>query len=97
MLMRPGGCCVAVQCGCTCNLRVLTVGRDINDRCHASQVGIRSVLRELPDSVSQQELEGVVRDLCEDDTIDGLLVQLPLPPHIDEEAIIDVRARPLCG
>jgi len=56
------------------------------------QVGIRSVLRELPDSVSQDELETVVRDLCADDAIDGLLVQLPLPPHIDEEAIIDVSA-----
>lgn len=55
------------------------------------QVGIRSVLRELPDSVTQEDLEGVVRDLCADETVDGLLVQLPLPPHIDEEAIIDVR------
>ena len=49
------------------------------------------MLRELPDSVTQAELEGAVRDLCADDTVDGLLVQLPLPLHIDEEAIIDVR------
>ena len=48
------------------------------------------MLRELPDSVSQAELEDVVRDLCADDAVDGLLVQLPLPSHIDEEAIIDV-------
>ena len=59
------------------------------------QVGIRSVLRELPDDVSQAELETIVRDLCADDAIDGLLVQLPLPPHIDEEAIIDVSALPV--
>ena len=63
----------------------LTVGAPL------AQVGIRSVLRELPDSVTQAELEGVVRELCADDGIDGLLVQLPLPLHIDEEAIIDVR------
>ena len=48
------------------------------------------MLRELPDSVTQEEMEDVVRGLSTDDAIDGLLVQLPLPPHLNEEAIIDV-------
>ena len=53
------------------------------------QVGINSVLRQLPDTVGQAEIEAVVRELCEDATIDGILVQLPLPPHLDEESIIE--------
>ena len=53
------------------------------------------MLRELPDSVTQAEMEDVVRGLSADDTVDGLLVQLPLPPHLNEEAIIDVSA-PRC-
>ena len=53
-------------------------------------MGIRSILRELPDSVTQAEMEAEVRGLCQDDAVDGLLVQLPLPAHLDEEAIIDV-------
>lgn len=30
-----------------------------------------------------------MRDLCEQDNVDGLLLQLPLPSHLDEEAVID--------
>lgn len=43
----------------------------------------------MPANATQKQLEGVVRDLCRQDHIDGLLLQLPLPSHLDEEAVID--------
>lgn len=46
-------------------------------------------VRQLSASVTQRQLEAAVGALCRDPRIDGVLVQLPLPPHIDEEAVID--------
>jgi methylenetetrahydrofolate dehydrogenase (NADP+)/methenyltetrahydrofolate cyclohydrolase len=40
-------------------------------------------------STSQEELLKIIDDLNKDDTVDGILVQLPLPKHIDEQAVID--------
>jgi methylenetetrahydrofolate dehydrogenase (NADP+) / methenyltetrahydrofolate cyclohydrolase len=54
--------------------------------CHA--VGIESDDRRLRADTTQEELLEVVRELNEDDTVDGLLVQLPLPAHLDEAAAI---------
>jgi methylenetetrahydrofolate dehydrogenase (NADP+)/methenyltetrahydrofolate cyclohydrolase len=55
----------------------------------ASEVGIRSVDRRLPASTSEEELMDVVSALNADDAIDGLLVQSPLPRHLDEAAVIE--------
>ena len=46
-------------------------------------------VRQLSASVTQRQLEAAVGALCADPRIDGVLVQLPLPPHIDEEAVIE--------
>lgn len=46
-------------------------------------------VRQLSGSVTQRQLETAVAALCADPRIDGVLVQLPLPRHIDEEAIIE--------
>jgi 5,10-methylene-tetrahydrofolate dehydrogenase/methenyl tetrahydrofolate cyclohydrolase len=46
-------------------------------------------VRQLSESVTQKQLEAAVAALCTDPRIDGVLVQLPLPRHIDEDAIID--------
>ncbi len=46
-------------------------------------------VRQLSASVTQRQLEAAVAALCADPRIDGVLVQLPLPAHIDEEAVID--------
>lgn len=54
-----------------------------------AEVGFHSQLRELPGSVSQAELLAVVDDLNADPAIHGILVQLPLPEHIDPEAVIE--------
>lgn len=52
------------------------------------KVGMNSVLHEIPADVSQGDLEALVRQLNDDPSIHGILVQLPLPDHIDDEAIL---------
>ena len=52
------------------------------------EVGIRSIGREFGEDVSQAELAEAVKGLNADPEVDGILVQLPLPKHIDEEAIL---------
>jgi methylenetetrahydrofolate dehydrogenase (NADP+)/methenyltetrahydrofolate cyclohydrolase len=51
------------------------------------QVGFRSTLIRKPAEISQSELLEVVRQLNEDRDVDGFIVQLPLPKHIDEDAV----------
>lgn len=52
------------------------------------QVGIASRVVRLPETVAQDELLRVVRDVNADSSASGLLVQLPLPKHIDEREIL---------
>ena len=54
----------------------------------AAEVEIVSVDRKLPHAISEDELLGLVAELNGDDAIDGVLVQLPLPDHIDEARVI---------
>jgi methylenetetrahydrofolate dehydrogenase (NADP+) / methenyltetrahydrofolate cyclohydrolase len=53
------------------------------------EVGMMSIEHRLPDSTSQSELVALVEALNADMTIDGILVQLPLPDHIDDKAVIE--------
>ena len=53
-----------------------------------AEVGIKSIGVDLPESVSQEELIARVRELNADPEVDGILVQLPLPDHINEEAVL---------
>jgi 5,10-methylene-tetrahydrofolate dehydrogenase/methenyl tetrahydrofolate cyclohydrolase len=39
--------------------------------------------------VSQQDLQACVSEVSSDRAVDGVLVQLPLPPHLDEEAVME--------
>ena len=55
----------------------------------AGSVGIRGAVHRLPATVSQAELEARVRDLDHDKDVDGILVQLPLPKHLDAQRVID--------
>jgi methylenetetrahydrofolate dehydrogenase (NADP+) / methenyltetrahydrofolate cyclohydrolase len=50
----------------------------------AHEAGMRSVDRKLAEDVSQEELVGAVAELNQDDGIDGILVQLPIPRGLDE-------------
>ncbi|MFT7584440.1 MAG: 5,10-methylene-tetrahydrofolate dehydrogenase/methenyl tetrahydrofolate cyclohydrolase [Cellvibrionaceae bacterium] len=52
------------------------------------EVGVRSIGRILSEDITQEELQAVVQELNDDPEVDGILVQLPLPKHIDEEAIL---------
>tara|TARA_B110000003_G_scaffold61645_1_gene61995 strand:- start:1091 stop:1966 length:876 start_codon:yes stop_codon:yes gene_type:complete len=52
------------------------------------QVGFDSTLVKLPDNISQNDLLLKIEDLNNDDKIDGFIVQLPLPKHIDEDKVL---------
>lgn len=54
-----------------------------------AEVGIASIQRELPETVSQSELESVLDELNENPACTGYIVQLPLPKHIDTDRILE--------
>ena len=77
-------------------LAVILVGDDPashvyvrNKKSACKQVGIRSFSHELPADTSQQHLLGLISELNHDPKVDGILVQLPVPEHINPEAIIE--------
>ena len=77
-------------------LAVILVGNDPGSlvyvnakRRDCEQVGFHSVVQHVSANVTQQDLEGRVAALNLDAGIDGILVQLPLPDHIDADRIID--------
>lgn len=53
-----------------------------------SKAGIRSTVIRMSDTCNQNELEDVVRNLNQDDSVHGILVQLPLPSHLDESRVL---------
>jgi len=55
----------------------------------AAAAGIASFQRNLPETTSEAELLALIAKLNADNTIDGILVQLPLPKHIDPQRVID--------
>ncbi len=52
------------------------------------RIGYQSTLKHLPEETTEEELLAVVKQLNEDPDIDGYIVQLPLPKHIDEEKVL---------
>lgn len=60
-----------------------------NKRLACEKVGIRSIAYDLPASTSADELFKLIDDLNHDEAIDGILVQSPLPAHVDEKLIIE--------
>lgn len=59
----------------------------------AAYTGMESRLEELPASISEEALLSQIAQLNADPLVDGILVQLPLPKHINEEKVIDAIAR----
>ncbi|MEA5533848.1 bifunctional methylenetetrahydrofolate dehydrogenase/methenyltetrahydrofolate cyclohydrolase FolD [Crocosphaera sp. XPORK-15E] len=53
-----------------------------------AKVGIASFGRHLPHQSSQQEVESLIKELNQDERVDGILVQLPLPAHLDTVALL---------
>lgn len=81
--------------GCQPGLAVILVGDNQashtyvkNKQKSTLEVGMKSVLIELAATVTEQELLEHVTKLNNDDSINGILVQLPLPKHIDENLVI---------
>ena len=60
-----------------------------NKRLACEKVGIKSLAYDLPSSTSEAELLTLIKQLNEDETVDGILVQSPLPAHIKDEQIIE--------
>lgn len=53
-----------------------------------AEAGIESFGYNLPEDTSQEDLENLVRELNADERVNGILVQLPLPKHLDEERVL---------
>ena len=53
-----------------------------------AEAGINSFGHNLPENASQDEVEALVRELNADPAVNGILVQLPLPRHLDEEKVL---------
>lgn len=76
-------------------LAVIQVGADPassvyvgNKKKACAYVGIESLAYELPEETTQTELLTLIGELNHKDEVNGILVQLPLPKHIDEDAVI---------
>jgi methylenetetrahydrofolate dehydrogenase (NADP+)/methenyltetrahydrofolate cyclohydrolase len=54
----------------------------------ADEVGIQAIDKRLPADTSEEGLLALVQELNEDDSVDGILVQTPLPPQIDEPRVM---------
>ncbi len=79
------------------SLAVIIVGNDPASQVYVrnkvkgcEEVGIKSSVFSLPSESSQSDVEQLVSSVCEDVTIDAVLVQLPLPKHIDEKKILSL-------
>ncbi|NMD70194.1 bifunctional methylenetetrahydrofolate dehydrogenase/methenyltetrahydrofolate cyclohydrolase FolD [Bacillus sp. DNRA2] len=84
------------KAGVTPGLAVILVGNNPASRTYVTskektckQLGMHSLLIEYPETVSEQELLNKIDELNNDDKIHGILVQLPVPDHINETSIIE--------
>ena len=87
--------CVA-RYGRAPHLAVILVGEDPASQTYvrskgkdAEQVGFKSTTIRMPEETSEEALLAEIHRLNEDDTVDGILVQLPVPKHIDEHRVIE--------
>ncbi|MGN0443289.1 MAG: bifunctional methylenetetrahydrofolate dehydrogenase/methenyltetrahydrofolate cyclohydrolase FolD [Acutalibacteraceae bacterium] len=77
-------------------LAVIIVGEDPASKVYVANkekaceyIGYKSLKYALEEDTTQQELLSLIEKLNNDDEVDGILCQLPLPKHIDEEAVIN--------
>ncbi|MEL6878188.1 MAG: bifunctional methylenetetrahydrofolate dehydrogenase/methenyltetrahydrofolate cyclohydrolase FolD [Pseudomonadota bacterium] len=77
-------------------LAVVLVGEDPASSVYVRSKGkatvaanMESFEHRLPEATTQDQLEALVETLNEDPAVDGILVQLPLPDHLDEQAVVD--------
>lgn len=87
---------LAAKYGRPPHLAVILVGEDPASQSYvkskgkdAEQVGYKSTTLRLPEETTEEELLRVIGEMNADEGLDGLLVQLPLPKHIDEDRVIE--------
>lgn len=80
-------------------LAVILVGNDPASRVYVNgkerdcaECGFRSFEHALPEDTAQETLLGLIEELNRDPQIDGILCQLPLPAHLDEDAVLNAIA-----
>lgn len=83
------------QYGRTPHLVVVLVGDDPGSVSYvtgkakmANELGMKNTTIRKPETITEEELLGLIAELNADRTVDGILVQLPLPKHIDSEKVI---------
>ena len=88
---------VLATAGSTPGLGTLLVGDDPGSKWYVAgkhrdclEVGINSVRIDLPTTATQSEIEAAVQQLNDDDAVTGFIVQLPLPPGIDTDAVLEL-------
>ncbi|MBR6304887.1 MAG: bifunctional methylenetetrahydrofolate dehydrogenase/methenyltetrahydrofolate cyclohydrolase FolD [Paludibacteraceae bacterium] len=97
--MREQVAALAKQYGRKPCLDVIIVGENpasmsyVKSKIKATEYcGFDGELIQLPETTSQEELLRVIRESNEKESVDGILVQLPLPKHIDEQTVIEAIA-----
>ena len=60
-----------------------------NKEKSANEVGLKSEVVKYPDNVEEKTVLNKIQELNKDDTVSGILVQLPLPKHIDKQKVIE--------
>lgn len=82
--------------GVQARLDIIMVGKDPASEIYvkkkilsSGEVGIKSELHKFPKDAKQKEILGIIEKLNSDGSVHGILVQLPLPEHLDERKIID--------
>lgn len=85
------------ESGKECCLAVIQVGNDPassvyvrNKKRACEYIGVKSLSYELPESTTEEELLTLIGKLNEDQTVHGILCQLPLPKYIDEEKVLNM-------
>jgi len=85
--------------GRTPGLAVILVGNDPASHAYVSmkkkacdRVGFYSVTHEMPTDISQEAIENTIRMMNQNPNIDGILIQLPLPPQIDTTKLLELVA-----
>lgn len=78
-------------------LAVIIVGTDPASQTYVrnkilgcAEVGMKSLSYELPETSTNEDVAKIISDLAEDNNVDGILVQLPLPKHLDERYLLSL-------
>ncbi|VVS98623.1 Methylenetetrahydrofolate dehydrogenase / Methenyltetrahydrofolate cyclohydrolase [Sphingomonas sp. EC-HK361] len=94
--VAEGAAAFAAAAGRKAGLAVVLVGDDAASAVYVRSkhkatlaAGMKSFEHRLPAATVQDALIALVRQLNADDAVDGILVQLPLPKHIDEQAVVE--------